>query len=280
MIKGNPPVVSVIVPCYNQANYLGEALGSVLAQSFESWECIVVNDGSIDDTEVVAEKFAQTDHRITYLYRENSGLCNARNAGIQIARGEYILPLDADDYIAEDYLKKAIEVFVENKRTALVYCLAHKFGAENYPWEMPEFNYDLLLKGNMIFCSAIFRKTDFINAGMYDPAMIGGFEDWELWIRLLSDNAIVTRLPATYFFYRVKESSMNRMPSKKVEELKYRIFLKHIEKYRSRFLSPISLLEEIDLLKTIYKNSPDYKLGNALIAPLRKLYFTLKRYKK
>jgi glycosyltransferase involved in cell wall biosynthesis len=86
-------LVSVIVPCFNQAQYLGEALQSVLAQTYTNWECIIVDDGSPDNTERVASKFVKLDNRIKYHKKQNGGLADARNYGINKAKGEFILPL-------------------------------------------------------------------------------------------------------------------------------------------------------------------------------------------
>lgn len=91
------PKVSVIVPCFNQAGYLPEALGSVLGQTFADWECIIVNDGSPDDTARVAAEWVKRDARFRYIEKANGGLSSARNAGIEAARGQFVQFLDADD---------------------------------------------------------------------------------------------------------------------------------------------------------------------------------------
>lgn len=264
------PLVSVIVPCFNQGEYLAEALNSVLAQSYPNWECVIMNDGSTDDTALVARQYTDKDARFKYIYQKNKGLPGARNAGISHSNGEYILPLDADDYIDAGYLLKAIDIFTNDDNVKLVYCNAQKFGAENGDWFLPDYNYIDLLKGNLIFCSAVFKKSAFLNAGMYDDLMLGGLEDWELWIRLLDEQAIVKKLPETCFFYRTKQVSMNRMDRVKIEEQKYKIFLKHINIYKKHFPSPITLLEENKVLRAMYKHSFDYRIGNFLVNPIRK----------
>src|SRR4051812_15947600 len=104
------PLVSVIVPCFGQAHYLPEAVGSVLAQTFTDWECIIVDDGSPDDTAAVAARLAAGDDRIKIVRQENRGLPGARNAGIRAARGRYILPLDADDRLEPTMLEKTVAV--------------------------------------------------------------------------------------------------------------------------------------------------------------------------
>lgn len=92
-------LVSVIIPCYKQAQYLDEALQSVFNQTYANWECIIVNDGSPDNTAEVANWWLEKDRRFRYLIQENAGLSSARNSGIDYATGEFILPLDADDKI-------------------------------------------------------------------------------------------------------------------------------------------------------------------------------------
>ena len=98
-------LVSVIIPCYNQAQYLPDALGSVLAQTYPHWECIVVNDGSPDNTEEVAQQWCEKDNRFRYLHKQNGGLSSARNAGLDAAKGDYIQFLDADDAIHSEKLE-------------------------------------------------------------------------------------------------------------------------------------------------------------------------------
>ena len=98
----NTPLISVIVPCYNQAQYLDECLQSVLDQTYQNWECIIVNDGSPDNTEEIALQWTAKDPRFTYLKKENGGLSSARNAGIEVAQGEWIQFLDCDDKIDKE----------------------------------------------------------------------------------------------------------------------------------------------------------------------------------
>ncbi len=93
------PLISVIVPCYLQAEYLDECLQSVYDQTYSNWECIIVNDGSLDNTEEIAKRWLEKDNRFRYIYKENGGLSSARNAGIREAKGEWIQFLDSDDMI-------------------------------------------------------------------------------------------------------------------------------------------------------------------------------------
>ena len=117
-------LISVIVPCYNQAQYLDECLQSVLDQTYQDWECIIVNDGSPDNTEEVAKNWVEKDSRFKYFYKENRGLSSARNLGIEKSIGKYLFFLDSDDWLASpntfntfiNYLQvdSTIEVIVGN----------------------------------------------------------------------------------------------------------------------------------------------------------------------
>ena len=102
-------LISVIVPCYNQANFLDETLNSILNQSYTNWECIIVNDGSPDDTENVAQKWTNKDHRFQHISKENGGLSSARNSGLEVAKGDFIQFLDSDDLLSSDKFQQSID---------------------------------------------------------------------------------------------------------------------------------------------------------------------------
>lgn len=204
----NDPLVSIIVPCYNQAQYLAEALQSVLDQTYSNWECIIINDGSPDNTEAVAQEWLETDNRFKYIFKKNGGLSSARNAGNTIAEGEFILPLDADDRIGPNYLSLAVDEFKKDSDLKVVYCQAEKFGDEVGEWKLPCYSIKNLAIDNMIFCSAIYKKGDWEIVGGYDLNMIYGLEDWEFWISILKNGGKVICLDEVSFYYRIKKESM------------------------------------------------------------------------
>ena len=105
-----------------------------MKQTYRNWEAIVVNDGSPDNTEEVVRQYMQQDNRISYLPQQNQGVSAARNNGIKQAKGEFILPLDADDWIKPTYIEKAVRVFSEHPETTLVYCLQC---SNNFGWDSP-----------------------------------------------------------------------------------------------------------------------------------------------
>ncbi|MCG2794065.1 MAG: glycosyltransferase [Weeksellaceae bacterium] len=114
-------LISIIVPCYNQAQYLDECLQSVLNQTFRDWECIVVNDGSPDSTEEIVKKWMQRDERINYIIQKNQGVSAARNSGIKAAKGKYIQFLDADDLLEKNKIAYQVKILEQNPEIAIVY---------------------------------------------------------------------------------------------------------------------------------------------------------------
>lgn len=244
--------VSIIVPCYNQAQYLNESLQSVLEQSSDNWECIIVNDGSPDDTEKVAEFWLDKDVRFKYVYQENGGLSRARNFGISHASGEFILPLDADDKISKDYVSLAIKAFQEEDSLKVVYCKADKFGIENGVWDLAPFSLLNLSRENMIFCSALFRKSDWEQVGGYDLNMKHGCEDWEFWIALLKNGGNVKQLNQVGFYYRTKASSMiKEVKNEQYDYLFSYLSVKHADFFVNHFGSFFSLEAKIKEAKKI-----------------------------
>lgn len=269
------PIISIIVPCYNQAIFLTDALDSVQAQVYQNWECIIVDDGSPDDTENIALKFCQLDDRYKYLKKENGGLSSARNAGIKAASGSLILPLDADDKIHPDYLKLAVNAFIEDPSLDLVYCKAAFFGEKSGEWLLKPYSYQALLHNNLIFCAAIFKAEDFANTSGYNEDLKKGFEDWDLWIRMLNPASKVIQLKETLFYYRIKKTSMFQLLIEgDYKQTKWDVFLSCANVYRKNMLPPTDLNKEIEHLSSIvtfYQQSKEYRLGRLLFSPIRLL---------
>ena len=201
------PLISVITPCYNAEQFIAETLDSVIAQTYTNWECIVVNDGSVDDSERVVLDYVKKDPRIKYISQENQGPSVARNNAIRESRGVYILSLDADDLIEPTYMEKAMRVFKENPNTKLVYCKADKFGVENGEWKLPPYSYDMLIRSNCLFSTVFFKRKDFDAVGGFNPNMRTGLEDWELWLEILRPNDIVYQIDEILFHYRIRNVS-------------------------------------------------------------------------
>ena len=219
--------VSVIIPCFNQGKFLDEAVASVRSQTYKDIEIVIVNDGSDDDiTADICNSFRGPDIKV--LHTENQGLAAARNNGIKQAEGIYILPLDADDRIGSSYVDEAVAVLDSRPDIGIVYSRANLFGAVETEWPLPEYSLDEMLKNNIIFCSALYRRSDWELAGGYDPGMIYGWEDYDFWLSLIERGRRVHQLPATHFYYRVDPASMVRSKERwqKIEMFK-RIYQRH-----------------------------------------------------
>lgn len=207
--------VSVIIPCFNQGPYLDEAVDSVLRQTFQDFEILVVDDGSTDQKTInVLKDYAKPKTRV--IHTENQGLSAARNNGIREAKGAYILPLDADDKIGPGYLEDAVRILDRHPAIGIVYCEAAYFGIRDGRWSLPDYSPDRLLLNNVIFCSALFRRSHWEEVGGYNVNMIYGWEDWDFWLTLIRVGAKVYRIPKVHFFYRIREASMvNAMDEEK-----------------------------------------------------------------
>src|SRR5690606_40525091 len=118
---GDPPKVSVIIPTFNRAGMVQQAIASVLAQTFASFECIVVDDGSSDDTRTVLQPLVDAG-RIRYVHQANAGLSAARNHGLRLARGAYISFLDDDDLYEPHKLARQVAYLDANPEAMLVHC--------------------------------------------------------------------------------------------------------------------------------------------------------------
>jgi glycosyltransferase involved in cell wall biosynthesis len=204
-----------------------------LNQTFTDWECIVVDDGSTDNSASMIGILVNNDSRFKVVYQENLGVAAARNNAIKVATGEFILPLDGDDYIALDYLERCYETSLKELDATLIYGKAFRVGIETRLWELPDYSFNQLLQSNVIHCSAMYRKSDWLKIGGYDVAMSSGLEDWEFWIHLLNPNTKVVQLPEIGLYYRIHKESRNTAFNDEVfSELKQYIGSKHASKYQ------------------------------------------------
>jgi len=224
--------VCVVIPCYNQGEYVMDAIDSVLEQSFTDFEIIIVNDGSTDyATNEILQKLDIP--KVKVIHTENCGLASARNTGITATNAEYILPLDADDKIGKRYLEEAVAILDRNREVGIVYCDAEYFGERSGRWDVPNFSEQSMLFHNAIFCSAVFRKSDWFRVGGYNSNMKYGHEDHDFWLSLIEIGAKVRKIDQTLFYYRVKESSMIKSLGIKHEQMIRQLVINHHELYSS-----------------------------------------------
>ena len=276
-------LVSIIIPCYNHAKFLPDALQSVIEQDCENWECIVVNDGSTDNTEEIIRQWSNKDTRFKYFYKENGGLSSARNFGIEKSNAEYILTLDSDDKFDKTFISKALKVINDDPKIGIVSCWGKRF-VDNIYYDIFKpngKNIEDFLFQNAAIGNSMFRKKCWIEAGGYDENMKKGYEDWEFYLRIskLGWNTMIIQEPL--FFYRQHKTSMRKEALNKFDkEIRLYIFKKHKDLYLKYFDQTVeNLLTIIDLnrrneLKRI--NSIDFKLGNFILKPFRFIKNSLK----
>lgn len=209
------PRVSVIIPCYNHAQYLKEAIQSVLSQTYKDFEIIVVDDGSTDSTRNVAARFGNC---VRYIWQENQGLSAARNAGIRAANGELIGLLDADDLYEPDFLSIAISALAAHPEANGLYCVCQTVDIANnlLPEQIgtvvaPDQLYATLLQGGFFppLCMFVYKYC-YEQAGMFDRTF-QGCADWDMWLRISKRYTIIgtDRLLARY---RIVPTSMSSDP--------------------------------------------------------------------
>lgn len=219
---------SVVIPCYNHAEFLQQTVESVLRSTYPNVEILIVDDGSKDDSGKIGRALEKAYPTVRYIHQSNSGPSKARNNGIRQAKGTYILPLDADDLISPDYIAEAVTVLQQNPDVKVVYCEAEKFGEKNGPWKLKPFSLGLLAHNNMIFVSGIYRKTDWEACGGYSEDMVWGREDWEFWISMLKDGGKVVKLPNVGFYYRIRSNSRRKgMTDERKRKIIHYINTKH-----------------------------------------------------
>lgn len=215
-------LVSVIVPCFNQGNYLNEALESVYKQTYSNWECLIIDDGSLDNTKEIAEIWANKDKRFKYAYKKNGGVSSARNLGIEISKGDYLQFLDSDDLLDLNKIKFSLEVIAKSYNDEIDIVISNfKMISENSKETYPPFcnlkkDYltlqGFLFKWNInfsiqiqcgFFKSNLFKKIKF-------PENLSAQEDWLVWVQLLKAKKSLVFLDKTLAYYRVNPNSRMR----------------------------------------------------------------------
>lgn len=214
-------LVTVIVPCYNYAHFLGETLDSIIAQTYPNWECLIIDDGSTDNTKSVAESYCKKDDRIIYIHQHNQGLSAARNKGIELAKGEYIQFLDSDDLISPEKLRHQVTCFTSNTEVDMVYSNYNLMTADGQKrWSVDTTNWIEMKHAPFteflhywekgftipIHCY-LFRKSCFTKWGNFDVSL-PTHEDLALQLNYALHGAKYKMINELTAFYRVHASSM------------------------------------------------------------------------
>lgn len=223
----------------------------MINQSYTDWECIIVDDGSTDNSLDIARELMKIDSRIKVISKINGGVCSARNKGIENARGLYVLPLDADDYISNNYLEQSHKWMMQSPLTKVVFGVVEFFGDRNeLEHKSVKFNFHNQLYYNQIHCSGVYRREDAILIGGYDESMLYGYEDWDFYIRLLDGVNDVVQLDNCTLYYRKKAVSRSTELYTGIKEMitMNHLISKNIERY-SKF--NISVMDEIRFARQV-----------------------------
>lgn len=293
--------VSVIIPCYNQATYLPETLEAVLGQTIQDWECIIVNDGSIDDTEAIAKNYCRQDQRIRYISQTNKGLSAARNAGLLRAKGDYVQFLDADDVLLPAKLEKQVAL-LEQTDTDVCVCRHTMFTTtptQTWDNQMSAAVYNLTAIGFLYdwgrtFVVAIhaglFRKQFLSTNQILFNEKITACEDWLFWCTLVQKGARFVELNEKLALYRVHETSMTKdVKHMQFNRIKANFIIYEMlsEEEKDTFLQQgatnlLHSLLEANRNKIAEQKaaSVDYKLGAALLKPLHWISHEYKQIKR
>ena len=204
------PAVSVVIPCYNLGQFLDEAVDSVLAQTCQDFEILVVDDGSTDPlTSAMLASYARPKTRVIRM--PHRGLAAARNAGIEQAEGRYLCALDADDRLRPEFLERTLGVLENNPQLTFCSTWLRTFGEEEWDWTPARCDIPTLLWENTVLTAALVRRDAVVELGGYDTGMPEqGDEDWDLWLRLAADGRTGTILREVLFDYRRRAGSMSR----------------------------------------------------------------------
>lgn len=226
------PLISVIIPTYNSQEFIEETINSVLEQTYNDFEIIVVDDESTDDTLKILNRLSENDNRIKYFQVSHSGRPSVpRNFGVKKAAGEYIAFLDADDLWINNKLQKQLHFFKNNPEHILVYSMSVTFGETNLfspSFEvLPLLNKasitknELIQNGNSITCSSVLiKKEKFLEVGGFDEDPKLQVEDYDLWIRL-GELGKIGFIPRILTYYRIHSKQFSSDWQTKQNRVKY-----------------------------------------------------------
>lgn len=214
-------LISIIIPCYNQGKYLTDTLVSVYQQTYKNWECIIVDDGSTDHTPEIAREWCAKDDRFCIVKKDNGGLSSARNAGLKIAKGEYIQFLDSDDFLHTEKFQIQLQFF--NDDIDIVICdylpfdqVSGQYCANRYmsPFPDPQYFKDQIIMDwenglsipchTVLFKSAILRKC---NSLIFDETL-PNHEDYSFWVKIFHYSIGLVNVRESLASYRIHSESM------------------------------------------------------------------------
>jgi glycosyltransferase involved in cell wall biosynthesis len=239
------PLVSVIMPAYNAAEYIAEAIESVLIQNYRNFELVIINDGSTDNTEEIVASFK--DAKIRYFRQENHGLAATHNTGIKKSRGKFITKLDADDKMTPDFISRHLEQFEKYPEADLVYCDDYLIDENDKPIRIikrPEYTDRKLFIRDLFRCGypiipfrTCIRRSVFDKIGFFDESLLVG-EDYDMIRRFVKHGLKISHLPSALYLRRMTENSLSRNSRPQKAKCHFDLIKRFTETFRYDELFP------------------------------------------
>jgi len=204
-VKKDEPLVTLAMPIYNYAKMLDPCLNSVFNQDYTNFEVVIVNDGSDDEYCLLKLKTLESHDSIKVIHKENTGVSDTRNIAVKEGKGEYILPLDADDMILPGYLKTGVNIIRKNPKISPVYCDTVHAGEMQGLEKRPEWSQERLLQGPFIVNSSMYSREAYESIEGYNTEM-KGWVDYDLWVQMMDAGYEGKRIPKGLFVYYHHES--------------------------------------------------------------------------
>ena len=236
--KSTLPLVSIVVPIYNMEAFLADTLKSIQAIDYPRLEVILMDDGSTDDSARIASETISRDSRFQLYHQKNGGASAARNSAIRIAKGELILPIDADNLVEPTFVGEAVKVMMADKDVKVVTPRTDQFGLKSGEIKFPPYSIHLLARKNIIDACAMYRKADWERVGGY-CAEVPTREDWEFWLSVLENGGKVIRLPKIEFHYRQHSMSKRHRLRHRLHEVIDIVNRRHPELYEREYGGPL-----------------------------------------
>ena len=224
------PLISVIMPAYNAERFIAEAIRSVQTQTYENWELLILDDGSMDRTCSISEEFARQDHRIRLLRNEkNMGVARTRNRGFDLCRGELVALLDADDTWREDKLTKQLDLLRRSGADLIYssYAIVDPAGQKvRADYIVPEeISFRELLKENVVGCSAVLLRSELLEKNRFLPDYF--HEDYVLWLQLLREGHRAAGCSEVLVNWRYVENSRS-FDKKRAAKNRWQIYRRYL----------------------------------------------------
>lgn len=263
LVKGR---LSVVVPYYNMGPYIEDTLASLQKVTYPDVEVLVINDGSSDMDSIERIEQLSKQYNIKVIHKTNEGLSLTRNHGAELATGEYLAFLDADDTVEPEYYTRSIEVMETYENVSFTGCWAQYFGESKGMW--PTFNPEppYLLTHNMINSSALVYKTEhFLSFGKNDPKMVYGMEDYDSVIAMVKNGARGVAFPELWWNYRIRKDSMQQAFTKNKELYLYRLMSKKHASFYAKYASEVVNLLNHNGPGIHYKNPSEPTGGGSFL---------------